>query len=78
MEDKADDNLRRLMAQIEAEQGLRHLDEIIPQCMGLQKTMAKLIRNFYVSLCEEGFTKSQALEIIKTHGTGLSNNINDK
>ena len=78
MEDKADGNLRRLMAQIEAEQGLQHLDEILPQCMGLQKTIAKLIRNFYISLCKEGFTKPQALEIIKTHGTGLNSNANDK
>ncbi len=78
MEDKADGNLRRLMAQIEAEQGLQHLDEILPQCMGLQKTIAKLIRNFYISLCKEGFTKPQALEIIKTQGTGLNSNANDK
>ncbi len=78
MEEKTDDNLRRLMAQIEAEQGLRHLDEILPQCMGLQKTMAMLMHNFYVSLCKEGFTKPQALEIIKTHGTGLNSNINSK
>ncbi len=78
MEDKADGNLRRLMAQIEAEQGLQHLDEILPQCMGLQKKIAKLIRNFYISLCKEGFTKPQALEIIKTQGTGLNSNANDK
>ena len=78
MEEKADDNLRRLMAQIEAEQGLRHLNEILPQCMGLQKTMAMLMHNFYVSLCKEGFTKPQALEIIKTHGTGLNSNVNNK
>ncbi len=77
MEDKEDDHLRRLMAQIEAEQGLRHLDEILPQCMDLQKTMAKLIRNFYVSLCKEGFTKPQALEIVKIHGTGLNSNVNE-
>lgn len=78
MEDNADKELRRMMAQIEAEQGLRHLDEILPQCMGLQKTLARLMRNFYVSLCKEGFTKPQALEIIKTHGTGLNSNLNDK
>ena len=78
MEDKDDDNLRRIMAQIEAEQGLRHINEILPQCMGLQKAMATLMHNFYVSLCKEGFTKPQALEIIKTHGTGLNTNINDK
>ncbi len=78
MKDKADDNLRYLIAQIEAEQGLRQLDEILPQCMGLQKTMATLMYNFYISLCKEGFTKPQALEIIKNHGTGLSSNLNDK
>ncbi len=78
MKDKADDNLRYLIAQIEAEQGLRQLDEILPQCMGLQKTMATLMYNFYISLCKEGFTKSQALEIIKKHGTGLSSNLSDK
>ncbi len=77
MEGKEEDHLRRLMAQIEAEQGLRHLDEILPQCMDLQKTMAKLIRNFYVSLCKEGFTKPQALEIVKIHGTGLNSNVNE-
>ncbi len=78
MKDKADDNLRHLMAQIEAEQGLRQLDEILPQCMGLQKTMATLMYNFYSSLCKEGFTKPQALEIIKKHGTGLNGNFNNK
>jgi len=44
--------------------------------MDLQKTMAKLMHNFYASLCKEGFTKLQALEIIKTHGTGLNSNLN--
>ncbi len=73
-----DDNLRRLMAQIEAEQGLRHLNEILPQCMDLQKTLAMLMRNFYTSLCKEGFTKPQAIEIIKAHGTGLNSNLNDE
>ncbi len=72
-----DDNLRRLMAQIEAEQGLKHLNEILPQCVDLQKTLAMLMHNFYSSLCKEGFTKPQALEIIKVHGTGLDTNLND-
>ena len=72
-----DDNLRRLTAQIEAEQGLRHLNEILPQCVDLQKTLAMLMHNFYTSLCKEGFTKPQALEIIKAHGTGLDTNLND-
>jgi len=72
-----DENLRRLMAQIEAEQGLRHLNEILPQCVDLQKTLAMLMHNFYTSLCKEGFTKPQALEIIKAHGTGLDTNLND-
>ncbi len=72
-----DDNLRRLMAQIEAEQSLRHLNEILPQCVDLQKTLAMLMHNFYTSLCKEGFTKPQALEIIKVHGTGLDTNLND-
>ena len=72
-----DDILRRLMAQIEAEQGLRHLNEILPQCVDLQKTLAMLMHNFYTSLCKEGFTKPQALEIIKAHGTGLDTNLND-
>jgi len=72
-----DDNLRRLMAQIEAEQGLRHLNEILPQCVDLQNTLAMLMHNFYTSLCKEGFTKPQALEIIKAHGTGLDTNLND-
>ncbi len=72
-----DDDLRRLMAQIEAEQGLRHLNEILPQCVDLQKTLAMLMHNFYTSLCKEGFTKPQALELIKAHGTGLDTNLND-
>ncbi len=72
-----DDNLRRLMAQIEAEQGLRHLNEILPQCVDLQKTLAMLMHNFYTSLCKEGFTKPQALELIKAHGTGLDTNLDD-
>ncbi len=76
MEDKADDNLKHLMAQIEVEQSLRFLNEILPQCMDLQKAMAKLMHNFYASLCKEGFTKLQALEIIKMHGTGLNSNLN--
>jgi len=76
VEDKADDNLKHLMAQIEVEQSLRFLNEILPQCMDLQKTMAKLMHNFYASLCKEGFTKLQALEIIKMHGTGLNSNLN--
>ncbi|MBO06339.1 MAG: hypothetical protein CMI58_04835 [Parcubacteria group bacterium] len=72
-----DDDLRRLMAQIEAEQGLRHLNEILPQCVDLQKTLAILMHNFYTSLCKEGFTKPQALELVKAHGTGLDTNLND-
>ena len=72
-----DDDLRRLMAQIEAEQGLRHLNEILPQCVDLQKTLAILMHNFYTSLCKEGFTKPQALELIKAHGTGLDTNLDD-
>jgi len=66
------------MAQIEAEQGLRHINEILPQCMDLQKTLAALMHNFYTSLCKEGFTKPQALEIIKAHGTGLNSNLDDE
>tara|TARA_B100001964_G_scaffold25763_1_gene25721 strand:+ start:926 stop:1129 length:204 start_codon:yes stop_codon:yes gene_type:complete len=65
------------MAQIEAEQGLRHLNEILPQCVDLQKTLAILMHNFYTSLCKEGFTKPQALELVKAHGTGLDTNLND-
>ncbi len=66
------------MEQIEAEQDLRHLNEILPQCKDLQKTMALLMHNFYTSLCKEGFTKPQALEIIKAHGTGLNSNLDDE
>jgi hypothetical protein len=76
MGDTADDNLERLMAKIEVEQGLLFLKGILPQCMDLQHIMAKLMRNFYTSLCREGFTESQALEIIKTHATGLNANLN--
>ncbi len=72
-----ENNLRRLMAQIEAEQGLRQLNEILPQCVDLQKTLAMLMHNFYTSLCKEGFTKPQALELIKAHGTGLDTNLDD-
>ena len=73
-----DENLRRLMEQIEAEQGLRHLNEILQQCMDLQKTLAMLMHSFYTSLCKEGFSKLQALEIIKAHGTGLNSNLDDE
>ncbi len=76
MGDAADDNLERLMAKIEVEQGLLFLKGILPQCMDLQNVMAKLMRNFYTSLCREGFTETQALEIIKTHATGLNANLN--
>ncbi len=72
-----DEDLRRLMAQIEAEHGLRQLNEILPQCVDLQKTLAMLMHNFYTSLCKEGFTKPQAIELIKAHGTGLDTNLND-
>lgn len=77
MEDKIDENLERLMAQIEVKQGLGFLKDILPQCMDLQNVMAKLMHNFYSSLCKEGFSKSQALELIKTHGTGLNSNLSD-
>lgn len=76
IEDKPDDNLERLMAQIEVKQGVLLLKEILPQCKDLQGVMAKLLHNFYSTLCSEGFTKSQALELIKAHGTGLNTNIN--
>lgn len=76
IEDKPDDNLERLMAQIEVKQGVLLLKEILPQCKDLQSVMAKLLHNFYSSLCKEGFTKTQALELIKSHGTGLNTNIN--
>jgi len=71
-----DNNLDNLMAKIEVEQGLLFLKEILPQCVDLQNIMAKLMRNFYTSLCREGFTETQALEIIKTHATGLNANLN--
>jgi hypothetical protein len=76
--DAADNNLEHLMAKIEVEQGLLFLKGILPQCMDLQDVIAKLMRNFYTSLCREGFTESQALEIIKTHATGLNANLNDE
>ena len=71
-----DNNLDNLMAKIEVEQGLLFLKGILPQFMDLQNIMAKLMRNFYTSLCREGFTETQALEIIKTHATGLNANLN--
>jgi hypothetical protein len=71
-----DNSLDNLMAKIEVEQGLLFLKGILPQCMDLQNIMAKLMRNFYTSLCREGFTETQALEIIKTHATGLNANLN--
>lgn len=78
MDKAADNNLEHLMAKIEVEQGLLFLKEILPQCMDLQGLIAKLMRNFYTSLCREGFTESQALEIIKTHATGLNANLNEE
>ena len=77
LEDKAD-NLEYLMAQIEVERGLGFLKNLLPQCVDLQKTLATLLYNFYCSLCKEGFTKSQALEIIKAHGIGLNCNLTGK
>ncbi len=77
MGDAEDNNLDNLMAKIEVEQGLLFLKGILPQCMDLQNVMAKLMHNFYTSLCREGFTEAQALEIIKTHATGLNANLND-
>jgi len=71
-----DNNLDNLMAKIEVEQGLLFLKGILPQCMDLQNVMAKLMRNFYTSLCREGFTETQAIEIIKAHATGLNANLN--
>jgi hypothetical protein len=71
-----DNNLDHLMAKIEVEQGLLFLKGILPQCMDLQNVMAKLMRNFYSSLCREGFTEAQAIEIIKIHATGLNANLN--
>ena len=70
-----DSELKNLMSQIELEQNLVSLKEILPQCMDFQDTFAKFMYNYYSSLCKEGFTKSQALEIIKTHGTGLNNTV---
>ncbi|MCP5006864.1 MAG: hypothetical protein GY941_23395 [Planctomycetes bacterium] len=76
MEDKRDDNLDHLMEQIEVEQSLVFLKKILPQCTELQNILAKLMYNFYRTLCNEGFTKSQAIEIIKVHGTGINSGIN--
>jgi len=78
IKDNQDDNLERLMAQIEVKQGVLLLKGILPECMDLQDIMAKFMHNFYSSLCKEGFTKSQALELVKAHGTGLNTNINGK
>ncbi|GJQ57428.1 MAG: hypothetical protein D8M57_09360 [Candidatus Scalindua sp. AMX11] len=74
MEDKRDNNLDHLMEQIEVEQGLAFLRKILPECNDLQNILAKLMHDFYTSLCKEGFTKSQAIEIIKAHGTGINSN----
>ncbi len=76
MDDKMDDNLDHLMEQIEVEQNLVFLKKILPQCAELQNILAKLMYNFYSTLCSEGFTKSQAIEIIKEHGTGINSPIN--
>ncbi len=74
MKYKRDDNLDHLMEQIEVEQGLIFLKKILPQCNELQNILSKLMYDFYSSLCKEGFTKSQAIEIIKAHGTGINSN----
>ncbi|MDR4497489.1 MAG: hypothetical protein MRK02_06135 [Candidatus Scalindua sp.] len=75
MDDQRDDNLDHLMEQIEVKQGLVFLKKILPQCTDLQNILAKLMHNFYSSLCKEGFTKSEAIEIIKAHGTGINSNL---
>ena len=67
-----EEHLRRLMAQIETEQGLAFLKEALPQVEELQNIQAKLLRNFYNALCQEGFTKTQSLEIVKVQGIGIS------
>lgn len=67
-----EEHLRRLMAQIETEQGLAFLKEALPQVEELQSIQAKLIHNFYYALCQEGFTKTQALEIVKEQGIGIN------
>lgn len=72
MKYEREDNLDHLMEQIEVEQGLAFLKKILPQCNDVQNVLAKLMYNFYLSLCNEGFTQSQAIEIIKSHGTGIN------
>lgn len=67
-----EEHLRRLMTQIETEQDLAFLKETLPQVEELQSIQAKLVRNFYNALCQEGFTKAQALEIIKAQGIGVN------
>ncbi|MGR3311082.1 MAG: hypothetical protein ACUZ77_09920 [Candidatus Brocadiales bacterium] len=67
-----EEHLRRLMAQIETEQGLVFLKEALPHVEELQNIQAKLIRNFFNALCQEGFTKTQSLEIIKEQGIGIN------
>jgi hypothetical protein len=42
-----EEHLRRLMAQIETEQGLVFLKEALPHVEELQNIQAKLIRNFF-------------------------------
>lgn len=67
-----EEHLRRLMAQIETEQDLAILKETLPQVEELQNIQAKLLRIFYNALCQEGFTKTQALEIVKAQGIGIN------
>lgn len=67
-----EEHLRRLMAQIETEHGLAYLKEALPQVEELQSIQAKLVHNFYSALRQEGFTKTEALEIVKVQGIGIS------
>jgi hypothetical protein len=67
-----DEHLKRLMAQIETEQGLAFLKEAMPHVEELQSIQARLLHSFYAALCQEGFTKTQALEIVKEQGIGIN------
>ena len=49
-------------------EGLKSFAENLKVYTDYQKTVAKLIRNYYQELVKNNFTEEQALELVKAHG----------
>lgn len=59
-----DSELRRL----EFDNSLKELAEGLPMMLSFISNQAKLVRGYYVELIKQGFTESQAIDIVKIHG----------